>query len=114
MTQDTHGNNDCNNDCNNVRSNARDNAPNRKNRRVLILGAGAVGLSFAGKISENCEVFVVCRNRHATAIKNRGLVMKGVWGDRTVRNIAVFSVSFGIGLQPYDELYPEIVTEKDF
>ena len=105
MTQDTHGNNDCNNDCNNVRSNARDNAPNRKNRRVLILGAGAVGLSFAGKISENCEVFVVCRNRHATAIKNRGLVMKGVWGDRTVRDIAVFS--------SYEELSAAIAAESE-
>ena len=59
--------------------------------RVLVLGAGAVGLSFAGKISEVCEVYVVCRERHSAAIKKRGLFMEGVWGERRVTGMAVFS-----------------------
>lgn len=60
-------------------------------RRVLVLGAGAVGLSFAGKISEVCEVYVVCRERHSAAIKKRGLFMEGVWGERSVTGMSVFS-----------------------
>lgn len=59
--------------------------------RVLVLGAGAVGLSFAGKISEVCEVYVVCRERHSAAIKKRGLFMEGVWGERSVTGMSVFS-----------------------
>lgn len=59
--------------------------------RVLVLGAGAVGLSFAGKISEVCEVYVVCRERHSAAIKKRGLFMEGVWGERRVTGMSVFS-----------------------
>lgn len=69
--------------------------PNFRNpkalRRVLVLGAGAVGLSFAGKISEVCEVYVVCRERHSAAIKKRGLFMEGVWGERRVTGMSVFS-----------------------
>ena len=58
---------------------------------MLVLGAGAVGLSFAGKISEVCEVYLVCRERHSAAIKKRGLFMEGVWGERRVTDLAVFS-----------------------
>ena len=54
---------------------------------VLILGAGAVGLSLAGKLHGVATVCVACRQVHASAIVERGLVMEGVWGDRTVRGI---------------------------
>ena len=69
--------------------------PNSQNpkalKRILVLGAGAVGLSFAGKMSEVCEVYVVCRERHSAAIKKRGLYMEGVWGERRVTGMSVFS-----------------------
>ncbi|HQP71716.1 MAG TPA: 2-dehydropantoate 2-reductase N-terminal domain-containing protein, partial [Methanoculleus sp.] len=44
---------------------------------VLILGAGAVGLSLAGKLHGVATVCVACRQVHANAIVERGLVMEG-------------------------------------
>lgn len=58
-----------------------------KRPNVLILGAGGVGLSLAGALAEVARVTVACRPRHAAAIAWDGLVMEGVWGDHTVRDI---------------------------
>ncbi|WOF16085.1 2-dehydropantoate 2-reductase [Methanoplanus sp. FWC-SCC4] len=55
--------------------------------KVLIIGAGAVGLSIAAKISENADVSVVCRKRHSDSIAKNGLLMDGIWGEKTVCNI---------------------------
>ena len=55
---------------------------------ILILGAGAVGLSLAGKLRGVARVYAACRPVHADAIRERGLVMEGVWGDGTVDAIA--------------------------
>lgn len=49
--------------------------------KVAILGAGAVGLCIAAKLSKKCEVYAVSRKRHAEAVKERGFVMTGLWGD---------------------------------
>lgn len=54
---------------------------------VGILGAGAVGLSLAGKLAPWASVFVACRPSHAEAIRKRGLMMSGTWGDQTVTGI---------------------------
>lgn len=54
---------------------------------VAILGAGAVGLSLAGKLADAATVYVACRPVHADAIRDRGLAMEGVWGNRTVDGI---------------------------
>ncbi|EJG07105.1 2-dehydropantoate 2-reductase [Methanofollis liminatans DSM 4140] len=53
--------------------------------KVLILGAGAVGLCLAARLSPHCEVHAVCRKRHADAIAQRGFVMTGLWGEGTYR-----------------------------
>jgi len=55
---------------------------------ILILGAGAVGLSLAGKLRGVAKVYAACRPVHAGAIRERGLVMEGIWGDGTVDAIA--------------------------
>jgi 2-dehydropantoate 2-reductase len=55
---------------------------------VLILGAGAVGLSLAGKLADFASVFAACRPGHAGAIRQRGLEMNGIWGERTVTGIS--------------------------
>ncbi len=55
---------------------------------ILILGAGAVGLSLAGKLRGVARVYAACRPVHADAIRERGLVMEGAWGDGTVDAIA--------------------------
>lgn len=57
---------------------------------ILIIGAGAVGLSIAGKLSETSEVSVVCRKRHADAILKKGLSLKGVWGEKRISNLKCF------------------------
>jgi 2-dehydropantoate 2-reductase len=56
---------------------------------VLILGAGAVGLSLAAKLSSVCNVHAVCREKHAERIRSDGFQMTGIWGDSTY----VFSCS---------------------
>lgn len=58
-----------------------------KKPNVVILGAGAVGLSLAGRLSEVSSVFATCRPSHITAIRERGLLMSGIWGDRVVSGI---------------------------
>jgi 2-dehydropantoate 2-reductase len=59
--------------------------------RILILGAGAVGLSLAGRLSDVADVHVVCRKIHANVINERGLIMEGIWGSGIFRNISCFS-----------------------
>ncbi len=49
--------------------------------KVLILGAGAVGLSVAAKLSGACEVRAVVRGRCAKAIEAEGLRLTGIWGE---------------------------------
>ncbi|WP_094228012.1 ketopantoate reductase family protein [Methanolobus psychrotolerans] len=51
--------------------------------KVLILGAGAVGLTLAAKLSSVCDVHAVCRKRHADRIKDAGFKMTGLWGEST-------------------------------
>jgi 2-dehydropantoate 2-reductase len=58
---------------------------------ILILGAGAVGLSLAGKLSAVASVFVACRPVHAKAIREHGLIMHGIWGEHVVKNLTCIS-----------------------
>lgn len=54
---------------------------------ILILGAGAVGLALAGRLAAAASVYAACRPVHAGAIRDRGLVMEGIWGDATIREV---------------------------
>ncbi|HXK56880.1 MAG TPA: ketopantoate reductase family protein [Gammaproteobacteria bacterium] len=49
--------------------------------KLLILGAGAVGLCLAARLSSLCEVHALCRARHADEIMRSGFRMRGLWGD---------------------------------
>jgi 2-dehydropantoate 2-reductase len=51
--------------------------------KVLFLGAGAVGLSVAARLSTVCEVHAVTRLRNVEAIRESGFRLTGTWGDRT-------------------------------
>lgn len=53
--------------------------------KILILGAGAVGLSIAARLSPFCDVSVVCRQRHADRINRSGFRLSGIWGDGDYR-----------------------------
>ena len=57
--------------------------------KVLVLGAGAVGLCVAAKLSRVCEVHAVSRKKSADAITRGGFALTGIWGEGTYR----FSVS---------------------
>ncbi|QSZ68054.1 ketopantoate reductase family protein [Methanofollis aquaemaris] len=70
--------------------------------KVLILGAGAVGLSLAARLSDHCDVHAVCRQRHADAIAERGLVLTGLWGEGTHRFSASEEVPAG---ERYDYIF---------
>lgn len=54
---------------------------------ILVLGAGAVGLSLAGRLRSAATVYAACRPVHADAIRERGLVMEGTWGNDNVVGI---------------------------
>ncbi|WP_342305716.1 ketopantoate reductase family protein [Methanolobus sp. ZRKC5] len=68
---------------------------------VLILGAGAVGLSLAAKLSSVCNVHAVCRRRHADKIMSDGFRMTGMWGDATY----TFSCSEDVPDNNYDYIF---------
>ena len=53
--------------------------------RILILGAGAVGLPLAAKLSRVADVVAVTREPYALAVSGRGLLISGAWGSETVR-----------------------------
>jgi 2-dehydropantoate 2-reductase len=52
---------------------------------ILVLGAGAVGLPVAARLSHVAGVYAVCRAAHADVIRNNGFRLTGLWGDHTVR-----------------------------
>jgi 2-dehydropantoate 2-reductase len=52
---------------------------------ILVLGAGAVGLPVAARISRVAGVYVVCSPSHANAIRRGGFRLTGLWGDHPVR-----------------------------
>ena len=52
--------------------------------RILVLGAGAVGLTVAAQLSRHAEVFAVCRERCVSAISEHNFTMTGIWGERTL------------------------------
>ncbi|WFN34658.1 2-dehydropantoate 2-reductase [Methanogenium sp. S4BF] len=51
--------------------------------KIAVLGAGAVGLSIAARLSSLAEVHAVSRPRHADAVTRLGLRLTGLWGDET-------------------------------
>lgn len=53
--------------------------------RILILGAGAVGLPLAAKLSRVADVVTVTRESYARAITSQGLLISGAWGSETAK-----------------------------
>jgi 2-dehydropantoate 2-reductase len=65
--------------------------------RFLMLGAGAVGLFIAAKLSRAGYVHAVSRERHAAPIRSAGFHMTGIWGEDTYRFSASETVPEGEG-----------------
>jgi len=53
--------------------------------KIVVLGAGAVGLTVAAKLSRVADVHAVARKRHADAVRERGFLMTGIWGQGAYR-----------------------------
>lgn len=53
--------------------------------RILVLGAGAVGLPLAAKLSRVADVVAVTREQYAAGISQNGLSILGAWGDESFR-----------------------------
>lgn len=53
--------------------------------KLLVLGAGAVGLGFAARLSTVADVTAITRENTAKAISEKGLILTGTWGDGTYR-----------------------------
>ncbi len=53
--------------------------------KIVVLGAGAVGLTVAAKLSSVVDVHAVARKRHADAVRERGFLMTGIWGEGVYR-----------------------------
>lgn len=61
--------------------------------RILILGAGAVGLPLAAKLSRVADVVAVTRESYARAVSSQGLFISGAWGDETGRFTCVSEIT---------------------
>ncbi len=64
---------------------------NRNNRamNILVLGAGAIGSVFGGFLAKaGHHVCLIGRHAHLEAIKDRGLIIEGIWGRHVVKNMA--------------------------
>ena len=57
--------------------------------RILVVGAGAIGGYFGGKLAQaGCDVTFLVRERRATELAATGLVIKSPLGDVTLKNPA--------------------------
>ncbi|MDO9549766.1 MAG: ketopantoate reductase family protein [Methanoregula sp.] len=64
-----------------------------RSARILVLGAGAVGLPLAAKLSRVAEIVAVTREPYACAISSQGLFLSGAWGNETSRFTCVSEVT---------------------
>ncbi|MEN6343362.1 MAG: ketopantoate reductase family protein [Methanospirillum sp.] len=74
--------------------------------RIAVLGAGAVGLSVAARLSRVADVVAVTRERYAAAIRQDGFHLTGRWGD------GVYDLAVTTGLDPSEEFDYVVITTK--
>lgn len=74
--------------------------------RIAVLGAGAVGLSVAARLSTVAEVIAVSRERHVRAIEQNGFCMTGRWGE------ACYDLPVRTTLEPGERFDYAIVASK--
>jgi 2-dehydropantoate 2-reductase len=74
--------------------------------RIAVLGAGAVGLSLAARLSRVADVVAVTRERYAAAIRRDGFRISGRWGDD------VFDLAVTTSLDPEETFDYVFVTAK--
>ncbi len=58
----------------------------KKPLKILVFGAGAVGLTAGGFLSRHHEVTLLGRRKHLRAISRKGLKISGIWGNFHFKN----------------------------
>jgi 2-dehydropantoate 2-reductase len=74
--------------------------------RIAVLGAGAVGLSIAARLSQVADVVAVARERSVDAVRRDGFRLTGRWGD------GVYDLDVVSALDPHEEFEYVFVTAK--
>ena len=70
---------------------------------VLVVGAGAIGSVFGGFLAKaGHRVSLVGRPRHMAAIAERGLEIRGIWGEHTVTSLITFVSTTDVLPQSFD------------
>jgi 2-dehydropantoate 2-reductase len=59
---------------------------------ILVMGAGAVGSAVGGFLGQaGHHVALVGRDPHMVAIRERGLLIEGIWGEHLIRGLRTFT-----------------------
>lgn len=65
--------------------------------KYLVMGAGALGSVFGGLLAEKGhDVTFVGLDDHLRAMQKNGLVVTGIWGEHTIRNVRAFFGTEGL------------------
>ena len=60
--------------------------------KIIVLGAGAIGLVFGGFLAKaGHQVVFLGREEHVSAVKRHGLFIEGLWGNHLINNIAGYT-----------------------
>jgi len=72
--------------------------------KILVFGAGAIGMAYGGFLSRRHDVTLLGRPRHCRAIRKKGLRVGGIWGRHVFRAMNLCSDSKALvrAKAPYD------------
>lgn len=71
--------------------------------RILVIGAGAIGCVFGGFMARaGHRVSLIGRASHMEAIRSRGLLIQGIWGEHLVNNLDTFVSPTELPSEPWD------------
>lgn len=62
-----------------------------KNTKILVFGAGAIGLTFGGFLSAAHDVTLLGRPRHLEQIRKKGLKLSGIWGRHCFKRLSLIT-----------------------
>jgi 2-dehydropantoate 2-reductase len=59
--------------------------------KILVMGAGAIGSTFGGFLSKKHEVTLIGRALHMNKIKEKGLIISGIWGYHVFKELKTYT-----------------------
>ncbi|HNR13298.1 MAG TPA: ketopantoate reductase family protein [Thermodesulfobacteriota bacterium] len=83
--------------------------------RIVVLGAGSVGMVFGGLLAEGGHhVALLGREQHMASIKEKGLLIQGIWGIHRVRNLCCYSSLYDLVKQESSAFDVALLTVKAY